>query len=1432
MSVGLMRTGQAQISVSAPRGNTGLRRSRRPVDLQRSLDAAVRLAAQIIGGDVAAIALADDDGYLTIRSQIGMPKGSYARWRKTWNEAPIRELRETRRRYVCSDIREGGIFRESVATRLALRGLAVQPLRRGQTLIGFLAIGYKEVHKFSRQELRLARLLASYASIAIETAALYERERHERKRSDALLDASAPRPGLALKTVLTKLCRSALKLSVAERCAVFLLSEDRRGIEAGFALGGEMPPRWETFNDAQVSEFATADALRVMSERRKPIIQEHVPGSGLLPTAWVERFKVKSLASYPLVHRRKPVGIIVAYTSRDYVAFPQGEIATLTAVAKRAAIRIENARLYEREQRERQRSETLTTMLAAATSTLSLREVLSNVCQATLTLTVGDAVSIFLVDDATGGSMPMMAAGRRQHGTLRKFLDAPPDATADPESVRFIRAIAKRKRPLLIEDAALSPLVGSWWVETFGLKSIVVYPLKVKGKAIGAMTVDTASDQVRFPREEVATLSAVARQVAVIIENARLYEREQHQRERSEKLAKVLAAASSTLSIRQVCARVCEATLKLTVGDTVAIFLHGEDNHGYVPVSAVSHGSPEKLKTFLNPPPEIQSSPDLSRFDRFLATRRKPFVIEDAVASPHTNDWWVANFGLKSLVYYPLRAKGKMVGFMSVAAVEEKRKFSHEEIDTLAAVAEQAAVIIENARLFEREQRQHQRAEALVDVLTAAGSTLSMKEVLTKVCQAVVNITVGDRCSIFMADIEGRTLEPVMSLEIEDEGLWERFRNPPPGETTTRLAEHRRLFETITKLEDPIIIEDAATSDLLTPWWVETFDLKSLVQYPLRVKDRTIGLMSVDAFRERVHFPQEEIDTLAAIAKQAAGVIENTRVYEREQRQHQRAEALVGVLTTAASSLELNKVLVKICQTAVDISVADRCSVFVVGEDGRLMPMMSLGVEDPEAWERFRNAQALAGSKASSPDLRRFYGAVTKIENPIVIEDASSSPLIPKWWLDAFQVKSLVHYPLRIKDRTIGLMTLDAFRQPVRFPTEEVETLAAIARQAAVVIENARLHEQLQQRAITDHITGLFNHRHIFERLEEELARAARSSSTFAVMMMDLDKFKDFNDTYGHLQGDEALRFIGQKLRETLRTTDIIGRYGGDEFMAILPDTTHEEAEEAGQRIMKMLADTPFSADDLEQPVPLAISIGIASYPGDSGSQEELVMLADTALYEAKRLGGKRALPVSTSATEMASSQSLGFDLLQGLLNAVAHKDPYTRRHCEDNVRYVDLIASRLRLTPEATESLRKAALLHDVGKIAIPDQTLLKPGPLDSGEWEVMQQHVRFGEMIVKGIAQISDAIEPVATHHERFDGKGYPRGLKGDEIPPLGRILAVVDAYSAMTLDRPYRKALPEEAAIAELQKGAGTQFDPAVVLGFLDALQAARRPRRKVA
>ena len=602
--------------------------------------------------------------------------------------------------------------------------------------------------------------------------------------------------------------------------------------------------------------------------------------------------------------------------------------------------------------------------------------------------------------------------------------------------------------------------------------------------------------------------------------------------------------------------------------------------------------------------------------------------------------------------------------------------------------------------------------------------------------------------------------------------------------------------------------------------------LRSLLVVPLRTGDDVTGCLCIGDRRPR-HFSPLDVQLAGLFADQVALSIENTRLCEQEREQRQRAEALVDVLSVAASDLSFRKVLATISQSVLDFSVGERCSIFLFNEETHTMePVMAVGPGDAALFEKFR-----AAAGVPIPEFKGI-GEATQAREPIVEENAPASNVLPPAWVKEFEVKSAVFYPLVHREKTVGILVVNTFTDFTHFPEEEVETLAAVAKQAAIIIENARLHERLKEQAITDSLTGLYNHRHIHERLDEEFARASRSSQPLAVLMLDMDNFKFFNDTRGHLVGDEALRHAAGVFRKALRVSDILGRYGGDEFLAVLPETSSDEAERVGQRIVSLLAEHPFRLTDSVQQEPLEVSIGVACYPDDTIISLDLVALADAALYNAKRMGGAQVIPANADSTAPGSSGSLGFGFLHSLLNALAHKDPYTRRHCEDNVRYVDRLADQLHLSADAKESLRKAALLHDVGKIAIPDSTLLKPGPLDSSEWEVMRQHVQFGETIVRGIAQISDAIEPVATHHERYDGAGYPRGLKGNKIPFLGRILAVVDAYSAMTLDRPYRKALSHEEAKEELRQGTGSQFDPTVVKAFLAIIAAEERAKRKAA
>lgn len=375
----------------------------------------------------------------------------------------------------------------------------------------------------------------------------------------------------------------------------------------------------------------------------------------------------------------------------------------------------------------------------------------------------------------------------------------------------------------------------------------------------------------------------------------------------------------------------------------------------------------------------------------------------------------------------------------------------------------------------------------------------------------------------------------------------------------------------------------------------------------------------------------------------------------------------------------------------------------------------------------------------------------------------------------------------------------------------------AIGAAMGTTIENVRRYEEVKQLADRDSVTGLLNHRAFHRRLQQEVGRVQRAEGKLALIMMDLDGFKLFNDTYGHPVGDRVLRDVAGVLASSAREYDVIARYGGDEFAALLPDATLEEAVTAARRFRAELADHPYFAAG-ESRVPIKMSFGIAAYPDDAREAQQIVVCADANLYESKHRGGDRITGGEGRESEQPH-RSGSFGVLEGLVTAVDNKDHYTRRHSEDVMRYALAMAESLGLSEESQRTLRIAGLLHDVGKIGVPDRLLRKPGRLESDEFAVIKQHALLGEMIIKEVPNLVDVLAAVGAHHERYDGQGYPRGLKQEEIPLLGRILAVADAYSAMTTDRPYRTAMTAEEARKELLRVSGSQLDPELVRALLD-------------
>jgi diguanylate cyclase (GGDEF)-like protein len=365
-----------------------------------------------------------------------------------------------------------------------------------------------------------------------------------------------------------------------------------------------------------------------------------------------------------------------------------------------------------------------------------------------------------------------------------------------------------------------------------------------------------------------------------------------------------------------------------------------------------------------------------------------------------------------------------------------------------------------------------------------------------------------------------------------------------------------------------------------------------------------------------------------------------------------------------------------------------------------------------------------------------------------------------------------------------------------------------------------RQHRQLMDATKRDALTGMLNHGAIVGLLAEEIESARRGTRRIGVALVDVDGFRLFNDTHGHGAADQVLlRVAGLVAGE--KNGGHVARYGPDEFLIVRPDDDADGVVAAVERIRTALADESVRFGDSEE-LPISVSTGVAVYPEHAASVTDLLSAAAVALAEAKGSGGDSVRVATVGEEERVVAGS--FDVLQGLVIAVDTKDRYTKRHSEDVARYAVFLAQRLGLDEETQHTLQLAGLLHDIGKIGIPDVVLRKPSKLTDDEFTMFKQHVALGDAIVRDVPNVELVRAGIRHHHERWDGEGYLDGLEGETIPLIGRVLAVADAFSAMTTTRPYRKALPLTEALKRLGDAAGTQLQEELVTAFIQGIETA--------
>jgi diguanylate cyclase (GGDEF)-like protein len=566
----------------------------------------------------------------------------------------------------------------------------------------------------------------------------------------------------------------------------------------------------------------------------------------------------------------------------------------------------------------------------------------------------------------------------------------------------------------------------------------------------------------------------------------------------------------------------------------------------------------------------------------------------------------------------------------------------------------------------------------------------------------------------------------------------------------------------------------------------------------LRAQARAISAGDLEV-RANVSGPEEIASLAQDFNDMTEALLKRT---DELQRRHQQLSLLHKAVSTLSQSLSthdvltLGRKLISECQGSQQLTVWE--------------------VRDGEAHRWAGNSNRRSGNKDVAPSpasVERVKLSASEGKPILIPENGNGAAKKPHPSGDG---GGRLYLSLGQRDSTRHVLEVELVKAAA-LTADDITLINALGMEIGIALERAQQYEEAREQADRDFLTGLYGHRALQAELERALQASSQRSEPLAIVAMDVDNFRLFNDTYGHSAGDQVLKMIAEHLAGLCQDNGLAGRFGGDDFMVILPKADREAAFAFAQSVQGWLSEKHFQARGSER-IPISVSCGVAVFPEDGQKRHELVAVADANLYESKSLGGK-IVGRPKIQKHKAELRKLGtFGMLESLVIAIDNKDHYTKVHSEIVTECAVMLAQELGYSEDVQKTLRIAGLLHDVGKICIPERILKKPGPLTPGEYEVVKHHTVIAEHLLVDLPNVEQVREAALNHHERFDGMGYPNGLEGKQIPLLGRIMAIADAYSAMILDRPYRKGRTMSEALAELQRCAGTQLDPELVEPFV--------------
>ncbi|TRZ95806.1 PAS domain S-box protein [bacterium] len=652
-------------------------------------------------------------------------------------------------------------------------------------------------------------------------------------------------------------------------------------------------------------------------------------------------------------------------------------------------------------------------------------------------------------------------------------------------------------------------------------------------------------------------------------------------------------------------------------------------------------------------------------------------------------------------------------------------------------------------------------------------------------------------------------------------------------------------------VEDALVVRNLQESSYAqTDPNVSQYNLKTYLGYPVKFGGEYIG--SLCAVYQRDIIPDEGDKRLIGILASIIGTEEERRSAQEALKYRLEFEKLITDISTNFINIPLDKI-----ESGINYALkligefvgASRSYIFLLRANAKHMDntyeWCAVGVDS--------QIDRLQGVRLS--DFHWFMGKIKNFE-AVYIPRVSDLPPEAKAEKEEFELEkteTLLCVPIVYDGKLLGFVGFDSVLKEMDWSKDTIallkisgEIFANTLRRKLTSLKLEELNKELiasnkvlKQLALRDQQTGLYNHRYLSEVIVAEFHRARRYAHPLSAMMLDVDYFKSINDVYGHQFGDLVIQQLAKQLKRMVRQYDIVIRFGGEEFVIVSPGTDRTAALTLAQRILDAI--NLYNFGNKKHLIKLKLSIAVASYPEDNVLKGiDLIGLTDRILSKVKESGGNSissSLDISKKEKLTKRKDSVESKFLkekiekltrranQSLVEAVFAfaktielKDRYTGEHVERTVYYATEIAKAMNLSKEETERIRQAAILHDLGKIGISEKILLKKSKLTKKEFAEIKKHPQIGVDIIRPIQFLHAIIPFILYHHERWDGKGYPNGLKGEEIPFGARIIAIADVYQALISDRPYRKAYPKDKVMKIIKDAAGSQFDPKIVSWFL--------------